>query len=102
MALDYFVTKFYSLTYKEKQDLKDFFLSDDIEKWGAFHVLVPIKEKKSILALVTVNNLSVFDKIEEDLLGEEIEPVEYANAAKWWNTEYQSFYPSADNSDFSS
>jgi hypothetical protein len=102
MALDYFVTKFYKFPWVDKQVLKDFFLSDDIDKWGAFTLLVPLKEKKDILLLVTVNNLSIFDRIEEQFLGVEIDPVEYANAAKWWGMEYTTFYPSADISDFSS
>src|SRR5258708_22526403 len=102
MALDYFVTKFYKFQFIEKQVLKDFFLSDEIDKWGAYTLLVPTKEKKDILLLLTVNKLSIFDKIEEQLLGEEIEPSEYAKAAKWWGSDYAIFYPSADISDFAS
>ena len=102
MALDYFVTKFYKFPFVEKQVLKDFFLSDEIDKWGAFTLLIPTKGETNILLLLTVNNLSIFDRIEEQLLGEEIEPAEYIKAAKWWGTEYTTFYPSADISDLAS
>ena len=80
MALDYFVTKFYKFPYLDKPELKKFFLADEIDKWGAFTLLVPVQEKTDILLLITVNNLSIFDRIEEELLGFEIDPVEYANA----------------------
>jgi hypothetical protein len=101
MALDYFVTKFYKFPFVEKQVLKDFFLSDEIDKWGAFTLLVPTMDKKDILLLVTVNNLSIFDRIEDYLLAVEIEGGEYLQAAKWWGTQYTTFYPSANISDLS-
>lgn len=100
MALDYFVTKFYKFPFVEKQVLKDFFLSDDIDKWGAFTLLVPVKGSNDIFLLAAVNNLSIFDRIEVELLGIEVELIEFRNAAKWSGTDYTPFYPSADISSF--
>jgi hypothetical protein len=96
MALNYFVTKFYSFPRMDKTLLKEFTLREDVDKWVLTVILIPIDESEPFLMLVTTNNLSIFDKVEDELGATEIEFEQYGRAAKRVGTKYDFFYPSAD------
>ena len=100
MALDYFVGKFYSIPQTEKDILKKFLLSEEIDKWIMSIFLLPVDNSRKIIAAISTNNLSIFDVVEVELSGDEIEFSEYAKALKKVGTEYAYFYPSFVDSAF--
>ena len=100
MPLTEFVTKFYSFPSIEKPKLRDFLLSDDVDMWIVSNILIPVDKTRDFLALIATNKLSIFDKIEQELLGQEIDISEFAKAARRLGSQYESFYPSVNISHF--
>jgi len=100
MSLNHFIGKFYSIPQTDKDVLKKFLLREDVDKWIMSIFLLPIDKSRKIIASISTNNMSIFDLVEVELSGDEIEFDEYARALKKVGVEYSYFYPSFIDSAF--
>jgi hypothetical protein len=90
----------FKFPYTDKSKILGLFKSEEIKFWGWYTILIPFEEKAFIYGIGNTNNLAIMDKIEEELLGSELEFEEFVKAAKQVGTKYSMFHPSVDISDY--